>query len=128
MTTFSLAPSTDHDRAEQALPLALELVDAVRRKDHTDVRSCVDRADIPALLIVLATLVDDERPVSDLLGWLIKPPRRERGQRRHLKPCGTHAAYTRHKKAQEPPCALCVRAERDYQRNRPDRRPGARAA
>ena len=37
------------------------------------------------------------------------------GERR---PCGTHAAYVRHKKAGEEPCGDCRTAERKYQRER----------
>jgi len=33
-------------------------------------------------------------------------------------PCGTHAAYNRHRKRGEDPCEACVVAERDYQRTR----------
>jgi hypothetical protein len=40
---------------------------------------------------------------------------------RVLQPCGTHAAYMRHKARREDPCAECVIAERAYQRAR-DRR------
>jgi hypothetical protein len=41
-------------------------------------------------------------------------------------PCGTHAAYNRHKAHGEDPCFPCALAERIYQRQRPDRRTGAR--
>lgn len=35
---------------------------------------------------------------------------------RQLKPCGTHAAFVRHKDRGEPIDAACEQAERDYQR------------
>lgn len=128
MTTYTLAPSSGADRAEQALPLALELIDAVRRKDRTDIQACIDSADLPALTVILAALVDDSRPVRELLAWVETPPRRQPGERRNLRPCGTHAAYERHRNRGEEPCALCRRSEREYQRNRPDRAPGVRVA
>ena len=36
---------------------------------------------------------------------------------RVLKPCGTHAAYQRHLRLGEKPCAECTRAKRNYQRD-----------
>ncbi len=39
------------------------------------------------------------------------------GRRRPLKPCGTMAAYKRHRKADEAPCPACAEACRvDYRR------------
>lgn len=35
-----------------------------------------------------------------------------------MQPCGTHAAYLRHRRASEEACGACQRAERDYQRSR----------
>lgn len=122
-TTFTLAPSEPGDRIDQALPLALELVDAVRRADRLDVRCVLDRADTPALLVVLAAMVNDDRPVSDLLGWVpndnVRPLRTARQRRaRLLRPCGTHAAFIRHKERGEPIDAACLTEERRYQRDR----------
>lgn len=37
---------------------------------------------------------------------------------RPLKPCGTFAAYTRHKKAGEDPCDACMQAMRDQKNER----------
>ena len=39
-----------------------------------------------------------------------------------LRPCGTHAAYLRHKARGEYPCQPCVDAEREHQRERYARR------
>lgn len=38
------------------------------------------------------------------------------------RPCGTHAAFTRHKNRGETPCDECVEGERDYQAARYERR------
>lgn len=128
---FSTRPSAPADRAEQAVPLALELVDAVRCWRPSDVESVLDRADKDALLVVLAAMVDDTRTVGDVLGWLTGQPEptTPRGPyaRRVLKPCGTHAAYNRHVDRGEPVDPLCEQAERRYQRLRMrDRRAAAR--
>lgn len=119
MTLLSFDPSAPDDRAEQALPLALELIDAVRCGRRDEVQCVLDRADTPALLVVLAAMVDDTRPLSDLLAWVQEPPRpRARRRRRVLKPCGTHAAYVRHVSRGEPVDPLCLAEERRYQRER----------
>lgn len=43
-----------------------------------------------------------------------------------LQPCGTHAAFVRHRKYGETPCDLCREAERTYQRERSAKRRRAR--
>lgn len=45
-----------------------------------------------------------------------------------LRPCGTHAAFARHKANGETPCDLCREAERVYQARRPPRSRRARAS
>jgi len=45
-----------------------------------------------------------------------------------LRPCGTHAAFNRHRVAGEEPCPACWMAEREYQTARGRRRRAARAA
>lgn len=47
--------------------------------------------------------------------------------RKRLAPCGTHAAYVRHKARREPLDEACIAAERDYQRERYQRQHGHRA-
>lgn len=46
------------------------------------------------------------------------PPRPVRAAPQEPLPCGTHAAFNRHRKRGETPCGPCVVAERDYQRAR----------
>ncbi len=128
-------------RADCARVVALELVGAVRALDAEAVKAALDVADLPALAVVLAAMVDDGKTESELLGWLpdepytggrplqpaqriVPPPVRPRLP---LQPCGTHSAYVRHKARGEDVCDVCLVAEREYQRNRPGRRPGARA-
>lgn len=52
------------------------------------------------------------------------PPSRRRidGRTARALPCGTHAAYERHKRRSEEPCPACVAGEREYQRARYARR------
>lgn len=80
-----------------------------------------------ALPVVLAAMVPPDRPIADLLAWTttwVAEPGDGPALPDHaayaagLKPCGTHAAYVRHKKRGEPPCGRCRQAERAYQRNR----------
>ncbi|MET9779383.1 WhiB family transcriptional regulator [Streptomyces sp. NPDC006367] len=56
-------------------------------------------------------------------GW------QDRGHKKHLKPCGTPAAYRRHLRAGQQPCPPCKSAEyrrrADYSSNRPRRRNGS---
>jgi hypothetical protein len=111
-------------RAETAVAPALQLVDAVHSQDRRLVRVALAQVtDWQAVAVVLAGMVDDERTARDLLGWTEQLP-----QPRQLRPCGTHAAYVRHVARREEPCRTCAIAERHYQRNRPDRRAGARNA
>jgi hypothetical protein len=57
------------DRATSAVDTALQLVDAVRRWDRRDVRAALSDTDLPALCVVLAAMVNDDAPLSELLGW-----------------------------------------------------------
>lgn len=122
MTVFDLAPSQPEVRATQAIDLALELADAVKRNHRGDVQCVLDRADTAALCLVLAAMIDDERSVRGLLQdvpkllrWLNRP---RLLRERPLRPCGTHAAWERHKRRGEEPCPACTEAERAYQRAR----------
>ncbi len=57
------------ERALGAVPAALELVDAVRRWDRRDVQHLISQADLPALCVVLAAMVDQDSSVTGLLEW-----------------------------------------------------------
>lgn len=109
-------------RFDCALPIALELVDAVHRQKARDVARLLDLADKDAVLVALAGMVDEDRPLSDLLGWVPTPGRRRRGQ---LATCGSHAAFNRHIARGEPVDPLCEAGERRYQRERARRRRAA---
>jgi hypothetical protein len=122
MTVFDLKPSSPEAKVRHTIDLALELADAVARNDRGDVQCAIDRADPRALCLVLAAMVDDERSirgllrdVPQLLRWMDSPRVRPR---KPLQPCGTHAAFSRHRARGEEPDELCREAERAYQRAR----------
>lgn len=127
MTVHRLPASTMSQAVRQALPVAVELVQAVHDSDLSDVLCALDRTDTDLLCLVLAAMLDDDRSVRSLLRDLPALVSRLNGPRprkpRNLRPCGTHAAYVRHRAAGQDPCEPCVHAERAYQRARPrDRR------
>lgn len=70
MTALLTVAASPGDRAQQSLPAALELVDAVRNWDRTSVAAVLSDADLPAMCVALAALVDDGRPLSELLAWV----------------------------------------------------------
>ena len=119
------------------MPHALAMVTAVRTGPD-EVGRILELADLPALAVALAALVPDDQTINNLLRWyhphLPAAPApattaaRERSALavRVLQPCGTHAAYARHKTRREPACDACTVAERAYQNARPrDRRKAA---
>lgn len=53
---------------------------------------------------------------------------RSNSANRAVLPCGTHAAYQRHRQHHQQPCAACRVGERDYQAERHQRRARERAA
>lgn len=115
--------------AAELVPIAADLVFKVHHENRETIGETLDSltpAQARALPVVLAAMVDPEAHLNDLLGWVTWD---EHGQPlyahdRHpdrpavatLRPCGTHAAYQRHKAASETPCRSCVEGERAYQR------------
>lgn len=117
-------------RVEMALPTILELIGAVRDGDAQAVARAVDLLDLPAAVVLLAAMVDDTRTPTDLLAWTEDLPsaRQARARRRltyrgrQLAPCGSHAAFNRHRGHRETPCEPCAAAEIAYQAARQIRR------
>lgn len=126
--------STAADRSRAALELAVEAIDAVRREDATAIQSVIDRADVPALVITLAGMLDDDRSIRSLMRDVpryLVALRRTSGADplRPLAECGSHAAFNRHVSRGEEPCEPCWEQERAYQRSRSrSRRAAAREA
>lgn len=101
------------DPIERTIPTACELIDHVHTHNKKAIRQLLhnlNQQDIHALTIVLAAMIPEDRTIKELLAWTNQLPQ--------LKPCGTHAAYARHKTNNEPIDPLCQRAERAYQRNK----------
>ena len=100
--------------ADQLAEVASELIQRVRDDDPDSnarwLKSvCDGEDDLVALAVVLAVAVPDDRPFRHLTAWAWLPAR-------VLSPCGTVAAYRRHKARGEEPDQGCVEASREYER------------
>lgn len=110
------------------VPVATDLICRVRddgRESAGHLLASLTDTQRWALPVVLAAMVPDDQGLGELLAWVDQPDDRSPGGRgpvRPLRPCGTHAAYVRHKSRGELPCRRCRTAERAYQRSRPRRR------
>ncbi|MEU4513250.1 hypothetical protein AB0G05_27450 [Nonomuraea wenchangensis] len=100
--------------AERLVQVACNLACAVR-DDGPDAAAAIlatltpeDRAALP---VVMAAMIPIELPSGVLLAWHTGTPTNRQG----LEPCGTHAAYNRHKAHGEDPCDACVVGEQIYQ-------------
>lgn len=62
------------------------------------------------------------KPAPKITDQLVGIPGK-RGPRKRLAPCGTNAAYSRHRVHDEKPCEACRTAHAVYMRSRADRRP-----
>ncbi len=94
--------------AEECVPLATELACLVHDQEVGAIAEFVaqlDAAHTRGLLVVLAAMVPLDQPVGDLLAWTATEP-----PARHLRPCGTLAAYRRHLRHGERPCERCKAA------------------
>jgi hypothetical protein len=60
---------SDDTRFQAALPHALALVGAVHERDAHASHRILAEADLPALAVALAALVDDGQRVAQLLAW-----------------------------------------------------------
>jgi hypothetical protein len=61
------------DKAERLTLVALDLAQTVRDEPRDDIEARlrdIDAADKDALLVILAALVDIDRPASQLLSWV----------------------------------------------------------
>lgn len=127
-------------QAGRVAEAVLNLAVTIRDEGPDAVRAAAERAlkaaggDPVAAIAIAAALVRVDEPADT---WWAPPappvavarPRRQRtrpGATRQLAPCGTHAAFVRHKAHGEEPDHECVIAERAYQRDRHSRAHGHR--
>jgi hypothetical protein len=103
------------DNDDALLALGLQIAARLRDEDRADVRDTLNKLRESALrdlVICLAACVDVDQPPSALLAWaggkVPKPARmRKPSNGTQLRPCGTDAAYYRHRRRGEDPCAAC---------------------
>jgi hypothetical protein len=111
------------DLAERMVPVACDLACLVRDQDREAVGRFLSRLtgpEIRALLVVMAGMMPvDSMSDADMLRW-VRWDETGRPLDRPLAPCGTYAAFRRHKQRQELVDDECERAAREYwaERNR----------
>lgn len=112
---------SDDARFHAALPHALALVGAVHDRDIPSSHSILRGADLPALCVALAALVDDGQRVAELLAWTnheirLVPrcdPAHDHSPSSSRAVHGTRSRYTAGCRG-----AACRQAESDYQHDR----------
>lgn len=138
--------------AERLVPVAMELAGVVRDQDAAGIGEFLARLgedEREALLVVLAAMVPVDQTPQELLAWVgwdwngrplppgaqmvLWSPRSQNPRyaaARPVQPCGTIAAYQRHRNYGEEPCEDCKRAKGDYtaQRRAALRQTGGSAA
>ncbi len=115
------------DIADQLAEVALDLAVRIRDEDPAANARWL-RARLPnpddwfQLAFVLAAAIPDDRPWHELTAWVGEPPKpatdmHDRLDRPALRPCGTRAAYRRHRRRGEEPCQPCKDAAAEYRRD-----------
>lgn len=125
MSRLADPPRSDEELLSLGLSMAIRLRDG---EDRTDVRrelTSLRIADLRELVMCLAACVDPDVPMGQLLEWCggvvpqgAPPPDY---QPRALAPCGTPAAYDRHRMRGED-CLTCRQAMRPLWRARRQKR------
>ncbi len=67
------AAVTAQERFLEAIPDALALIHAVHTHDEQLLVRTYSSSDLPGLVVALAALVDTDRSLNDLLGWVDRP-------------------------------------------------------
>lgn len=112
--------------AERMIPKACELACLVRDHDSTAIGEFIQALsdeERTALLVVQAAMIPVDQPTGDLLAWIDfdehgRPLSALRGVNgRVVQPCGTYAAWQRHKNHGEAPCGPCEAAAAEWKAN-----------
>lgn len=101
----------------QSVVRAMQLAAAVHDYETLavhDILNGATRADLHAMAVTLAAMVDIDLTPAQLLAW--NDGGLELQRPRPLRPCGTHASFVRHRNNDEEPCEPCWEGERSYQR------------
>lgn len=64
---------TGDERTNRLIPTAQQLAAAVHEHDQPRINSLLHNADLHGLVILLAAMVPDDQPPSELLGWTNNP-------------------------------------------------------
>lgn len=112
-------PETEDQRAERLLRIGLDMAVRIREEPPDAVARTMhglDQGELRDLALLMAACVDVGRPVREVVWWteLDRMPPRPR----HIQPCGTHAAYNRHRAKGEPVDLACEVAERQHNAER----------
>lgn len=131
---LNLIPNSIND---PAVTHALELVGIIRDYGPDMISDYLRREEkrLNRIVVALAAMVPDDKTAAELLAW-IDPEQMKRNARTRAReerrrraaeragapvpkptplPCGSHAAFNRHKAKGEQPCELCQAGERIYQ-------------
>lgn len=103
----------------RAVSRAMRLAAAVHDYEQLDVHDLLSeltRGDLYGVAVALAAMVDVDQTPRQLLAW--NDPDSSDKPGRFMAPCGTHAAFNRHKSRGETPCPDCREGERVFQRHR----------
>jgi hypothetical protein len=115
---------TQDEIAARLEKVAIELICRVRDYPADDnarwVVGQVDAVDLVRLTLILAAAVPVDMPWRHLTAWVSLPAKVTQ-----LSPCGTRAAYLRHKAHGQAPDEACTAAYREYERARIRRRRAA---
>ncbi len=107
---------TPDELADRLAEIGAQLVARVREDDPEAylrwLRAMVAPGELEALCIVLAAAVPTNQTWLQLTAWTSgeTSPR--------LRPCGTLAAYARHRARRQQPCEPCMEVKRAYDRKR----------
>ena len=117
--------------ADHLASIAVELSYRVREEDPEAngawlAQQLPDPADWFRLAFVAAAAIPQDRTWGELTGWAagfgeepitLRRLETDRPPRHNLQPCGTRAAYRRHRRAGEQACQPCKDAVAAYKRN-----------